>query len=321
MTTKAQKANRTISDPDELWAELEKFPAAPLAYDHYNRRFAGNQWVFRGVANAEYRLEPTIERVAKDLEWKAHEVLISKAFKARARMHLEPGLIPGSEIAWLALMQHYGVPTRLLDFSYFPYIALYFAVRPQTCASCQSNRENVRLWALNATDINSKFDQSVASGKGEARTRAGRPRGKIVSLHSDDMGTQGDFVQIEMKREQEVEKPLSATGTLRAKLEKSGGVAVTPAPEHNPRLAHQQGVFLINSAEQLTLEDSLNKMMAKKSSAQKTDHWRRIIDIDAKLVEDIERRLFKLNIHEESLFPDLEGLSKGIRQKIRLRVR
>jgi hypothetical protein len=49
-------------------------------------------WVFRGLKDSCYELQPTIEREVqrKSVRWPALEVLISREFKTRAHMHLEP---------------------------------------------------------------------------------------------------------------------------------------------------------------------------------------------------------------------------------------
>jgi hypothetical protein len=54
------------------------------------------------------------------------------------------------DLDYLAYMQHYGVPTRLLDFSYSPYIAAYFAFE-------DPKNENVAIFSMNYKDVNSSF--------------------------------------------------------------------------------------------------------------------------------------------------------------------
>ena len=56
----------------------------------------------------------------------AVEIRLSREF--RRAYHDYATHIPsqGSVIEWLALMQHHGAPTRLLDFSYSVYVAAYF---------------------------------------------------------------------------------------------------------------------------------------------------------------------------------------------------
>ena len=46
--------------------------------------------------------------------------------------------------------------------------------------------------------------------------------------------------------------------------------------------------------------------------------WCKAIDIPVGLLLDIEARLFQMNIHEQSLFPDIAGVAGLIKQKIRL---
>lgn len=48
------------------------------------------------------------------------------------------------------------------------------------------------------------------------------------------------------------------------------------------------------------------------------DEWYKVLDLPVSLIPEIEERLFQMNIHEQSLFPDLEGLAGLMRQEIRL---
>ena len=72
-------------------------------------------------------------------------------------------------------------------------------------------------------------------------------------------------------------------------------------------------MFLLNCAEGLSFNESLVRMMQPC-----TDGWCKTFDIDVGATSEIESRLFQSNIHEQSLFPDMEGLAGLIRQKVRL---
>ena len=64
--------------------------------------------------------------------WAAQEERILRIFKRKAHHFLSAGPLPDDDFEWLALMQHHGAPTRLLDFTWSPYVAAFFALQRAT---------------------------------------------------------------------------------------------------------------------------------------------------------------------------------------------
>ena len=100
----------------------------------------GPVW-FRGQANKEWKLLPSIARV----ENKLSEMTLIKRFKQNAMMLVSPR--PNNSIEWLFIMRHHGVPTRLLDWAESALMAAYFAVY-------EKPEEDGCLWALLPTKLN-----------------------------------------------------------------------------------------------------------------------------------------------------------------------
>jgi hypothetical protein len=308
------------AEPLTQWAEVvaafDSFPAPKLEFD-FEGEISRETWVFRGHQNALYQLEPSIERAAKGktVSWAALESMILDEFRAKARMHMDVSDLPlEQKLSWLATMQHYGVPTRLLDFTYSPYVALYFALR-----NCPDHSAPAAVWAIDVQtllEVSQRTSRRADIEEREyiAQTTGERPKGRRASLDTRFFATDHD----RLKGEGEywikaLSSALTPDGIRRDCFNKKGFVAFALPPVQNHRLSSQQGAFLLNGAEELSFEQSLFKMMS-----QADRRWCRLFEVSAKARTDLERKLFQMNIHDLSLFPDVEGLAGFIRQKVRL---
>jgi hypothetical protein len=89
-------------------------------------------WAFRGHAESGWVLETSLEREpdfkGARFPLEVAEDRMLRDFQRRAHHFIAGPLIPRDDLEWLAMMQHYGAPTRLLDWTRSPFVAAYFAL-------------------------------------------------------------------------------------------------------------------------------------------------------------------------------------------------
>lgn len=121
-------------------------------------------WAFRGQSNTAWVLNNAIERTDFIQQGNGIEGRFVAEFQRGARNYLSKDQIPEHLIEWLALMQHHGAPTRLLDLSWSPFIAAYFAFE----FAPVKDDHKVAIWCLNVEHLKKRSLAILSQEFGEA---------------------------------------------------------------------------------------------------------------------------------------------------------
>ena len=235
----------------------------------------GRGWIFRGQQRSDWSLTTAIERLRVNISAAAAESRMLREFQRRAHHYAEAATLPEQTLDVLALMQHYGAPTRLLDCTRSPYVAAYFALE-----SLEGEYDTAAIWCIN---------ENWCLDRARECLRATEPETKTLPLF------------FEFSSEQIFDKFLIGGGCRIA-------VPVEPFRLHQ-RMTAQQGLFLCPGDLNTPLMDNLASMYDGKSPIE---HPVQKIELQAGARVDALEDLNRMNINRATLFPGIEGLARSL---------
>jgi FRG domain len=257
------------------WDEFDEFVLGQCPNHH---------WIYRGQANKDWLLDTTIERALRDWDIDlekatAIEFQTIREFRRRLR-DPQYDRIHTDTLFCLALMQHYGGPTRLLDCTYSPYAAAAFALE-------KGPKKTPVVWCFGGSWL-------------EEESRKKTPHKYLFDQRSDDRHrTDHTFIPL-----YQLEK--AATSPQKVQFVKAEN------PFHlNERLTAQQGIFLCPADLGVKFEDNLNAMSDWHLASNVVKLHLNLTD-PKQFVSNLKR----MNLSFAALFPGLEGFTRSIGQLI-----
>jgi hypothetical protein len=152
------------------WRELDD---AVADQGWYGRRdIVHAPTVFRGLARSSYRNVHSLARLHTDFaELERHLLRSFRKYAHRA----SPG---ASTWDWLSLAQHHGLPTRLLDWTYSPLVALHFA-------TASAPDEEAILWQIDCEAVHRRLPEPMLDALREEGARVFTT--ELLDRHAPDL--------------------------------------------------------------------------------------------------------------------------------------
>ena len=271
----------------------------------------GETMWYRGHGNRSWSTIPSVQRY--DGYCQGLERQLVNRFRIRAAQILENAPAKDDYSAWMSLMQHYGLATRLMDWSKSPLIAAYFATEKDEMRANGNGYANACIWilwpsTLNQDQIQTPYIYPMDSTTVEemlAKAFKSQPEGETQGYDRSRYIQNERFFQRGRGR-------MYDTGEFQPRgYEKI--VACEPV-EHNLRMYSQQACFTVhdtiekgNNKTVPNLKDISDRLM--ESNIRVTS--RVIIPHSAK--ETFRKELAMLGITKSFIYPDMDHLSTDIK--------
>ncbi len=244
----------------------------------------GYAWIFRGQSDATWELKTSIERWILSQQFgdsEFGETVLLGEYKKGASHYLRSSLeLPKTTLEWFALMQHYGAPTRLLDFTQSFYIACFFALD----GALDKDRE-AAVWAfdyfgckIKAIEIHNQFHSADKNHK--------------PLVQGTDLANEENFRRVFLN-------------------DPKVPNFIYPIVPYNQseRLKIQQGIFLCPSTANQSFMEQLEAMGNCPKFVKK-------FTISNSFRHEAIRDLNLMNINNATLFTGLDGYSRSLRNCI-----
>jgi hypothetical protein len=268
----------------EKWADL----IAEIYFEPINEELSRHRskCVYRGMTDARYGLEPGLMRVGE--HFADVEMLLFSDFRKYAHREASPG---DSFWNWLAVAQHRGLPTRFLDWTFSPFVALHFATS-NLGAGTPGN--DAVIWAVNYVETNKLLSDNLAHTllKNRKNIFSVEMLNEAVSdLHALDTFQNYEFVLF-------IEPP-----SLDERIVNQAALfSVMSRPPERPGQPPSTG----------RLDEFLHRKQ-KQIGSRGPILFKKII-IASDLKWEIRDRLDQANITERVLFPGMDGLSSWLKR-------
>lgn len=230
-------------------------------------------WAFRGQQEAGWPLLSSLSRylnayIPDRKSWRSREERAIRIFQRKAHNYLTDPSVLNNPLRCLALMQHHGAPTRLLDFTKSPFVAAFFALERAIGDAAVYALNTPRLW--------------VAIPRSQPE----------MGRNSIDPRRPGNFARIF--------------------LSNRNAIIWTGEPEEmDRRLVAQSGTLVVPGMLDKPLDEILQNYDQPAAVLKK-------IVLPFSVREEAMKALYRMNITNATLFPDLDGLARSINMELEI---
>lgn len=280
----------SIKNISDFIRELNKIPAPRKT-----------ELFFRGHSDKDYELKPGIYRNSKLID---NEHILFKEFILRTPYDF---LNEKSALEQLVKMQHYSLPTRLLDITSNPLVALYFA-----CSGDKNKDGKIISFRIPSSHIKYYDSYTVSILANIAKTPNDFNIKDITDLNVEEFNKNTN-IQYLLRQIRE-EKAFFQANINPKDIEK---VVAVKVKQSNNRIIKQSGAFLIFGINrEKTNPASVPEKWIVGSQSGKADNK---IEIDFTIHRDYKKEILKeldiLSINESTLFPELDNQARYLKNR------